>query len=147
MNTSFFLGFFNWRVWGYSAYSSRSVVGICELYISTFNWSCIKNIQEQNLNLPYTNNLPYTSFPGDSDGKKSACNAGAVGDMSSVPGLGRSPGEGNGYPLQYPCLRNSMDRWIWWASVCGITKNWPLLSKYLHSIYIIFTTMYKVFTW
>ena len=46
-------------------------------------------------------------FPGDSDGKESACNA---GDLSSVPGLGRSPGEGNGDPLQYSCLENSMDR-------------------------------------
>ena len=44
-------------------------------------------------------------FPGGSDGKESACNA---GDQGSVPGLGRSPGEGNGYPLQYSCLENSM---------------------------------------
>ena len=44
---------------------------------------------------------------GGSDGKESACNA---GDLSSVPGLGRSPGEGNGDPLQYSCLENSMDR-------------------------------------
>ena len=45
-------------------------------------------------------------FPGDSDGKKSACN---VGDLSSIPGLGRSPGEGNAYPVQYYCLENSTD--------------------------------------
>ena len=44
-------------------------------------------------------------FPGGSDGKKSSCN---VGDLGSVPGLGRSPGEGNGYPFQYSCLENSM---------------------------------------
>ena len=46
------------------------------------------------------------SFPGGSDGKESACN---VGDLGSIPGLGRSPGEGNGYPLQYSGLENSMD--------------------------------------
>ena len=46
-------------------------------------------------------------FPGGSDSKESACNA---EDPDSVPGLGRSPGEGNGYPLQYSCLENSMDK-------------------------------------
>ena len=46
-------------------------------------------------------------FPGGSDGKESACN---VGDLGSIFGLGRSPGESNGYPLQYSCLENSMDR-------------------------------------
>ena len=46
-------------------------------------------------------------FPGGSDGKASACNA---GDLGSIPGSGRSPGEGNGNPLQYSCLENSMDR-------------------------------------
>ena len=49
---------------------------------------------------------PNRDFPGGSDGKASACNA---GDPGSVPGLGRSPGEGNGNPLQYSCLENSMD--------------------------------------
>ena len=52
-------------------------------------------------------------FPGGSDGKESACNA---GDLGSIPGSGRSPGEGNGYPLLYSYLENSMDRRAWWAS-------------------------------
>ena len=51
-------------------------------------------------------------FPGGSDGKESICNAGGLG---LIPGLGRSPGEGNGYQLQYSCLGNSMDRGAWWA--------------------------------
>ena len=51
-------------------------------------------------------------FPGGSDGKEPACN---VGDSGSIPGLGRSPGEGNGNPLQYSCLENSMDQGAWWA--------------------------------
>ena len=53
-------------------------------------------------------------FPSGSEGKESACNA---GDLGSVPGLGRLPGEGNGSPLQYSCLENSMDRGAWWATV------------------------------
>ena len=53
---------------------------------------------------------PCPDFPGGSDGKASAYNA---GDLGSIPGLGRSPGEGNGNPLQYSCLENSMDREAW----------------------------------
>ena len=49
-------------------------------------------------------------FPGGSDGKEPACNA---GDLGLFPGLARSPGQGNGYPLQYSCLENSMDRGAW----------------------------------
>ena len=49
-------------------------------------------------------------FPGGSDGKVSAYNA---GDLGSIPGSGRSPGEGNGTPLQYSCLENPMDGWTW----------------------------------
>ena len=52
----------------------------------------------------------HKDFPGDSDGKESAGNA---GDRGSIPGSGRSPGEGNGYPLQYSCLENSMHRRAW----------------------------------
>ena len=51
-------------------------------------------------------------FPGGSDSKESACN---VGDLGSISGPGRCPGEGNGYPLQYSCLENSMYRGAWWA--------------------------------
>ena len=57
--------------------------------------------------------------PGGSDGKESACNA---GDLSSVPGLGRSSGEGNGNPLQYSCLENSTDRGAWPATVNGVQR-------------------------
>ena len=59
-------------------------------------------------------------FPGGSEVKVSAYNAGYRG---SIPGLGRSPGEGNGNPLQYSCLENPMDRGAWWATVHGITKS------------------------
>ena len=59
-------------------------------------------------------------FPGGSDGKESTYNA---GDLSLIPGLGKSPGEGNGNPLQYSCLDNSMDRGAWWATVYGVAKR------------------------
>ena len=58
--------------------------------------------------------------PGDSAGKESAC---SEGEQGSVSGWGRSPGEGIGNPLQYPCLENSMDRGAWWARVNGVTKS------------------------
>ena len=59
-------------------------------------------------------------FPGGSDGKESACNA---GDLSSNPGSGRSPEEGNGNPLQYSCLGNPMDGRAWQATVHGVAKE------------------------
>ena len=46
-----------------------------------------------------------------------------AGDADSMPGLGRYPGEGNGNPCQYPCLRNPMDRGAWWAAVHGVTEE------------------------
>ena len=59
-------------------------------------------------------------FPGGSVGKEASCN---VGDLGSIPGLGRSPGEGKGYPLQYSGLENSMDRGAWQATVHGVSKS------------------------
>ena len=70
-------------------------------------------------------NFKKKGFPGGSDGKESACN---VGDPGSIPGLGRSPGEGNGNPLQYTCLENSMNERAWRAIVHGVTKSRTRLS-------------------
>ena len=58
-------------------------------------------------------------FPGGSDGKESACDA---GDLGLIPGSGRSPGEGNGKPLQYSCLENPMDGGAWQAVVHGVAR-------------------------
>ena len=66
-------------------------------------------------------------FPGCSDGKESACNAGGLG---SIPGLWRYPGEGNGYPFQYSCLENSTDRRAWQAPVHGVAKSRTRLSDF-----------------
>ena len=64
-------------------------------------------------------------FPGDAVVQNLPVNA---GDASSIPGSGRSPGVGNGNPLQYFCLENSMNRGIWQATVHGVTKSWTQLS-------------------
>ena len=66
------------------------------------------------------------SFPGDPGGKESACN---TGDLGSAPGLGRSPGEGNGNPLLYSCLKNPMGRGVWRPTVRGVTKSQTRLSN------------------
>ena len=72
------------------------------------------------------NQLIVTMFPCSSVGKESACSAGHLG---SIPGLGRSPGEGNGNPFQYPCLENLMDRGAWRAAVHGVANSWAQLSN------------------
>ena len=73
--------------------------------------------------------LPLDSqgFPSSSAGKESTWNAGELG---LIPGLGISPGEGNGYPLQYSCLENSMDRGAWQATVHGVAKSQTWLSNF-----------------
>ena len=62
-------------------------------------------------------------FPGGAMVKNLSADAGNTRDVGSIPGLGRSPGEGNGNPLQYSCLENHMDRGAWWATVHGVTKS------------------------
>ena len=71
------------------------------------------------------------SKPFSSDGKASACNA---GDLGSIPGSGRSPGEGNDNPLQYSCLENPVDGGAWGAIVHGVAKSRTRLSDFTHSV-------------
>ena len=75
----------------------------------------------------------YTGFPGGSDGEESACNA---EDLGLITGLGRSPGEGCGNPLQYSCLRNPTDRGAWWAIVHGVTKESDMNEWLTHMLVI-----------
>ena len=72
-------------------------------------------------------------FPGGSEGKASAYN---VGDLGSIPGSGRSPGEGNGDPLQYSCLENLMDRGAWWATIHGVAKSRTQWSDFCVCVYM-----------
>ena len=71
-------------------------------------------------------------FPGGSEVKASACNA---GDLGSIPGSGRSPGEGNGNPLQYSCPKNPMDGGAWWATVQGVTNSRTPLRDFTFTLH------------
>ena len=97
---------------------------VCEIHIT-----CILVNGFKLFLLKVGQKLPLSSgswaSPGGSDGKESTCNA---GDPGSIPGLGRSPGEGNGNPLQCSCLKNPMDQGAWWATVLGIEKSRTRLS-------------------
>ena len=75
----------------------------------------------------HTHTHTHQGFPGGSEVKASARNA---GDLGSIPGSGRSPGEENGNPLQHSCLENPMDGGAWWAIVHGVAKSWARLSDF-----------------
>ena len=91
---------------------------------SSIALSCVTLCDPMNCSTP---GFPVHCFPGGSEVKASACN---VGDLGSIPGSGRSPGEGNDNPLQYSCLENPMDGGTWWATVHGVTKSRTRLSNF-----------------
>ena len=72
----------------------------------------------------------FPDSPDDSNSKESACNVGGTGDWSLIPGLGRSPGVGNGNPPQYSCLENPVDRGARWATVHAVSKSQTRLGKH-----------------
>ena len=74
-----------------------------------------------------------TGFPGGTVVKSPLTKTGNGRDIGSIPGLGRCPGIGNGNPLQYYCLENSMDRGAWQATVHGVAKSRTLLNEYIHT--------------
>ena len=82
--------------------------------------------------------VPLQDSPGSSDSKAPAYNE---GDLGSIPGLGRPPGEGNGNPLQYSCLENPMDREAWQATVHGVAKSWTRLSNFTFHHYQVSITL------
>ena len=117
------------RDWKPAQFSSRwdslnKVQFICtvEFYVASMKEATIKRRGHS-----YTR-----GFPAGSEVKASACNA---GDLGSIPGSGRSPGEENGNPLQYSCLENPMDGGAWWATVHRVAKSWTRLNDFtsLHS--------------
>ena len=69
-------------------------------------------------------------FPGGTVVKNPPANSGDTRDTSSTPGLGRSPGTGDGNPLQYSCLKNPGDRGTWWATVHGVIESQTQLSNF-----------------
>ena len=90
-------------------------------------------VQEPETELILSDNSSWVTwlFPGSSDGKVSARDARGQG---SIPGSGRSPGEGNGNPLQYSCLENSMEGGAWWATVHGVAKSRTQLGDFIYSL-------------
>ena len=95
---------------------------ILRLYIYIYICICIYRQREKE-----------RDFSGGSDGKASAYN---LGDWDSIPGLGKSPGEGNGNPLQSLSLENPMDGGAWWATVHGVGKSQTRLSDFTFFVYI-----------
>ena len=97
-----------------------------DMYIYMLVCVCVCVWDRQKERNIYRRNLERKGFPSGSDSKESACNE---GDLGSIHGWGRSPGEGHGNPLQYSCLKNSMDRGAWWATVYRAAKNPTRLSN------------------
>ena len=98
----------------------------CLGYITSLNFP-IRGARSCQLQIGTCHGCYLYGFPGGSEDKASACNA---GDPGSIPGLGRFPGEGNGNPLQYSCLENPMVRGAWRATVHGVTKSQTRLSNF-----------------
>ena len=88
-------------------------------------WATVHGVAKSRTRLSNFSYAVSWGFPGGSDSKESACN---VEDLSSIPGLRRSPGVGNGNPLQYSCLENPMDRGAWQATVQRVEKSWTQMS-------------------
>ena len=91
-------------------------------------WAAIYGVAQSWTRLKWLSSISTTlGFPGGSEVKASAWNA---RDPGSIPGLGRSPGEGNSAPLQYSCLENPMDGGVWWAAAHRVTKSQTQLSGF-----------------
>ena len=109
-------------------------------------WACVLEVHTENVRgsvnavfILYAPHL-WKGFPGGSDGNESACNA---RDLGSIPGLGRSPGGGQGNPLQYSCLENPLDRGAWRATVHRVTQSWTRSDlAHTHSSWIAFGSVF-----
>ena len=114
--------------------SQYSIIGMEEIYLSRTKDDSVEDSTTGNSEELLWRDMVFSSFicgqskqgiPGGAGSKDSACNS---GDPDSIPGSGRSPGEGNSDPLQYSCLENSVDRGAWRARVHGVTKSQTQLS-------------------
>ena len=128
-------GKFTWLLWGTVSSLVNGMVIVClapgwlwelnvEIYMKYLKRGIWKMLHHVWFNFFLT--WPFSNFPHDSD-RESACN---MGDMGSTPGLGRSPGEGNGNPLQYSCLRGPMNRGSWQTTVHGVAKSRTWLNDH-----------------
>ena len=102
----------NWQFFTFSTW--KTLCHLCLAFVASSDWATV------------ICHVIWCFLIG-SGGKESACN---VGDLSLIPGSGRSPGEGNGNPHQYSCLENPMDGGVWQATVNGIAKSWTWLSDF-----------------
>ena len=110
---------YTYRLYLSNVYPSLSV------QFSSVAQSCLTLCDPMNRSTPQLSSVYLLGFPGSSDGKESAHNA---GDLGSIPGSGRSPGVGNGNSLQYSHLENSRDRGAWWATVHGVARGQTRMS-------------------
>ena len=110
---------YSWLLQPQSCLTEPDIPGLCHLPEGHFQFSAFSNLIGVLV-------LITSGFPGVSDSKESACNS---GDPSWIPGLGRSPRDGHGNPLQYSCLENFTDREAWQATVHGVTKDQTGLSN------------------
>ena len=108
----------------YSAIKKNKILPFATMLME-FQDIMLSEISQRKTNIVWAH--LYMSFPGGSDDKESFWN---VGDLGLIPGLARSPGERNGYSLQYSGLENSMDRGAWRATVYGIAKNQTQLGNF-----------------
>ena len=102
-----------------------------KLYLYRFNSGILFSHENETIVIFETTLVELWGFPSGLDSKESDCN---VGNLSSVPGSGRSPGEGNGNPLQYSCLENPMDRGAWRATVHRVTESDATDGTLRHSV-------------
>ena len=114
----------------FSISPSNEYSGLISFRIDWFDFPTVQGILKNLLQHHSSKaSILWCCFPGGASGKAPACNAGDIRDAVSIPGLGRSPGEGTDNPLQYFCLGNPMYRETWQAVVHRVTKSWTLLKR------------------
>ena len=109
------------------AFVPRSPTWSCFVSMSVWTLKFLQ-IFPQGLLQNYRHLWNKRGFPGGSDGKESACNAGNIRDAGLTSGSARYPGAGQGNPLQYSCLENPTDRRAWWAAFHNVSKSWIWLK-------------------